>query len=77
MAEQLNNVRLCVLPSSAAHTSTSGCCHSHKGEESDKKPARKRVSSRALVKTCAALGQPLFADINTHIKIMLYYIGMG
>lgn len=87
MAKQLTNVRLLVPQSVAALSSlhqnirVAAATKSHSDmaavvEETDKKPAES-VSSRALLKTlllCAALGQHLFADINTHIKIMVRHI---
>ena len=81
MAKQLTNVRLLVRQSIAALSSlhqnikVAAARKSHSDtatvvEETDKKPAE-RVSSHALLKTlllCAALGQHLFADINTYKK---------
>lgn len=87
MAKQLTNLRLLVLQGAAALSSlhqnirVAAATKSHGDtaamvEETDKKPAE-RVSSRALLKTlplCAALGPHLFADINTHMKIMVWCI---
>lgn len=85
MGKQLTNVRLCVLPSSAVlsslqqHIRVVPQPHGSHGT-GDRQETCKRESSRALLKTpvlWAALGQPLFADINTHIKIMLCCIRRG
>lgn len=84
MGKQLTNVRLCVLPSSAVLSSLQQHIRVVP-QPRDRRQARnlqerERQSSRALLKTpvlWAALGQPLFADINTHIKIMLCCIRRG